>query len=152
MALGMGLAMAAIAAAADPVAWKVQNAPAQPVKPGAPFTLKLVGAIEKGWHIYSMRPIDDGPVPTRVWLAEGQPFQMAGPVKAEDPESVEDATLQKEVELYEGEAWFELPVKASPGAAGAQKLTVSVSYQSCNNKMCLPPKTVRVDVPVTVGK
>jgi len=152
-ALLLGVALAISAAAADPVTWKVQSAPSQPVKPGAPFTVKIAADIEKGWHVYSMRPIEDGPIPTRVWLAEGQPFQLTGPVKAEDPESVEDATLQKEVELYEGAAWFELPVKASASVtAGTQKMTISVSYQSCNNKMCLPPKTVRVDVPVTVGK
>ena len=58
-----------------------------------------------------------------------------------------------EVELYEGEAVFTLPVRVAPGAApGAQKLVVSASYQSCNNKICLPPKTVKVDMPVMIGK
>jgi len=33
---------------------------------------------------------------------------------------------------------------------GAQTLTVSASYQSCNDKLCLPPKTVKVQLPVTV--
>jgi hypothetical protein len=143
---------AGLAAPPDPVSWKVQSAPAQPVKPGVSFSVKLLAAIQPGWHVYSMRPIDDGPIPTRVWLAEGQPFQLSGPVKAQDPASVEDPTLQKEVELYEGDAWFDLPVKASSSAAGPQKMSISVSYQSCNNKMCLPPKTVHVEVPVTIAK
>jgi len=43
-------------------------------------------------------------------------------------------------------------VQVATGAAGAQKLVISASYQSCNNRLCLPPKTVRVEVPVVVGK
>jgi len=152
LTLGVGLALLPAMAAPDPVSWKVEGAPA-PVKPGGSFTVKVVAAIQAGWHVYSMKALEDGPVPTRVWLAEGQPFQLSGAVKAAEPESVEDATLQREVELYERSAWFELPVRAAPTvASGAQKLTVSVTYQSCNNKMCLPPKTAKVEVPVTIGK
>jgi hypothetical protein len=29
---------------------------------------------------------------------------------------------------------------------------VSASYQSCNNKLCLPPKTVKVEVPIAIAK
>ena len=66
---------------------------------------------------------------------------------------MQDASFGMEVELYEGEAVFTLPVKVAAGAApGAQKLVVSASYQSCNNKVCLPPKTVKVEVPVTIAK
>jgi thiol:disulfide interchange protein DsbD len=58
-----------------------------------------------------------------------------------------------EVELYEGEVEFTLPVRVAPGADPvARKLVVSASYQSCNNKLCLPPKTVKVEVPITIGK
>ena len=58
-----------------------------------------------------------------------------------------------EVELYEGEAMFALPVKVAAGAApGPQKLVVSASYQSCNNKLCLPPKTVKVELPITIAR
>ena len=39
---------------------------------------------------------------------------------------------------------------AAPG--GVRTLVVSASYQSCNNKICLPPKTVKVEAPITIGK
>jgi hypothetical protein len=58
-----------------------------------------------------------------------------------------------EVELCEGEATFTPPVRIAAGAAGgSQTLLVSASYQSCNNKICLPPKTVKMEVPIAVGK
>jgi hypothetical protein len=147
-------ALAAItlcAAPADPVLWKLQP-PAKPVKAGAPFAVKLVAVIEPGWHLYSLKPVAEGPIPTRIWIGEGQPFQLAGAIGATEPVTANDPALNMEVETYEGEAVFTLPVHAASGAAGPQKLVVSASYQSCNNKLCLPPKTVRVELPVTVTK
>ena len=148
-------AMAACLAAApaDPVAWKLQNPPAAPVKAGGRVPVKLLAAVQDGWHLYSLKPMAEGPIPTRIWIAEGQPFSLAGAVQSPDPQVMQDPSFGMEVELYEGEAVFMLPVRVAAGAApGAQKLTVSASYQSCNNKLCLPPKTVKVELPITIAK
>jgi thiol:disulfide interchange protein DsbD len=141
------------AAPPNPVAWKLADGPAKPVKAGARFTVKLTARIQEGWHFYSMKPIEDGPVPTRIWLAEGQVFQLAGPIKADEPRTLHDPTLHMEVELYEGEAAFSLPLRVAPGtAAGTRNLVVNAQSQSCNNSMCLPPATVKVEVPVTIAR
>jgi thiol:disulfide interchange protein DsbD len=147
------LAALLAAAPADPVVWKIAGAPAKPVKAGARFTVKLAAIVEPGWHIYGTRAVEGGPIATRVWIAAGQPFEAAGAVQAPPPESVHDASFDMEVDVYGGEAAFTIPAKAAVGtAAGAQTLTVSASYQSCNNKICLPPKTVKIAAPVTVAK
>jgi thiol:disulfide interchange protein DsbD len=114
--------------------------------------VKLVATVESGWHLYSLKPVAEGPIPTRIWIADGQPFQLAGAVAAPDPVTVQDPALGMEVEMYEGEAAFTLPVQIAAGATGAQKLVVSASYQACNNKLCLPPKTVKAELPLTVTK
>ncbi len=64
-----------------------------------------------------MKPLEDGPLPTRIWLAEGQPFQLAGPIKGDEPPTLQDSTLHMDVELYEGAAAFTLPLKVATGAA-----------------------------------
>jgi len=151
----MTATMAALlmAAPVDPVAWKLQNAPAAPVNAGARFNVKLLAEVQDGWHFYSLKPLAEGPIPTRIWIAEGQPFSLAGAVQSPDPQVMQDPSFGMEVELYEGEAVFMLPVRVAPGAPpGAQKLAVSASYQSCNNKLCLPPKTVKVELPIAIGK
>lgn len=141
-----------LAAPADPVAWKIEDAPAK-VKPGARFDLKLVARIQDGWHLYSMKPVEDGPIPTRIWLADGQPLQLAGAIQAAEPEKLQDPSFGMEVELYEGEADFTLPLRVAANApAGPLTVVVNASYQSCNNKLCLPPKTVKVEAPVVVGR
>ncbi len=142
------LAATAWAAPPDPVTWKLAP-PAKPVKAGAVFQAILTASIEPGWHLYSLKPMADGPIPTRIWVAEGQPFQLAGPVGAEEPLTVQDSALGMEVEMYEGRVAFTLPLQAA-GSAGARKLVVNAAYQSCNNKLCLPPKTVKVELPLTV--
>jgi thiol:disulfide interchange protein DsbD len=144
---------AAPAAPADPVAWKLQNPPVAFVKAGAVFHVKLLAQVQDGWHLYSLKPMTEGPIATRIWIAEGQPFSLSGAVRAPEPRVMQDPSFGMEVELYEGEAVFTLPVRVAPGTApGVQKLVVSASYQSCNNKLCLPPKTVKVEVPITIGK
>src|SRR5690348_7834909 len=142
-----------MAAPPDPVSWKVQTAPAKPVKAGAAFSVKLAAKIQDGWHIYGMKPVADGPVATRIWVAEGQPAKLAAAVQSSEPQTMQDASFNMEVQLYEGEATFTLPLRLAPTAtAGEQKIVVNASYQSCDNKLCLPPKTVKVEVPVTVAK
>jgi thiol:disulfide interchange protein DsbD len=146
------LALAAAAAPPDPVAWKAEP-PAKPVKPGATFPVKLTAKIQDGWHIYGLKPVADGPIPTRIWIAAGQSARLAGPVQAADPQTMQDASFNMEVQLYEGEAEFVLPLRVDSGTApGAQKIVVNASYQSCDNKLCLPPKTVQVEAAVTVAK
>jgi len=146
-------ALSLAAAPPNPVAWKLSDAPTRPVKPGARFTVKLTAGIQQGWHIYSMKSVEDGPLPTRIWLDEGQEFQLAGPIKADAPQTLQDPTLHMEVELYEGAAGFTLPVKVAAGAAaGSQNLVVNAQAQSCNNTICLPPATVKVEIPVAIAR
>ena len=147
------IALSMAAAPADPVAWKLQDGPAKPVKAGGKFNVKLVAQIQDGWHLYSTKHIEDGPVATKIWLPEGQPFQLADAIKSSAPETQQDPSFNMEVELYEGQATFTLPLKVSSAAgAGVQNLTVNASYQSCNNKICLPPKTVKIGIAVAVAR
>ena len=136
-----------LAAPPDPVAWKLEGVPAKAVKAGARLSIKLAAQIEDGWHLYSMKEVPDGPIPTRIWLAEGQALQLAGQVKAPPPEVIQDPSFNMEVEEYEHGAEFILPLRAT---GAAEKIAVNVSYQSCNNRLCLPPKTVRVEA--TIGR
>ena len=99
------------AAPADPVAWKLQDLSAAPIKAGARLNLKLLATVQQGWHLYSLKPMAEGPIPTRIWIAEGQPFSLAGAVQSPEPQVVQDATFGVEVEVFEGDLQFTLPVR-----------------------------------------
>jgi thiol:disulfide interchange protein DsbD len=81
-------------------------------------------------------------------LPEGQPFLLAGDIEAPTPLRKPDETFGMEVESYEGTVEFVLPLAAATNASGAKTLTVAVRYQVCDDKLCLPPRTVRVAAPV----
>ena len=134
------------------VRWELRDAPSKPVKAGGRFALRLVAHIEEGWHLYAMNLAPGGPIPTRIWLAEGQPFQLAAPVKAPDPITFQDPNFNMEVGFFAGKASFELPIRATAGTDGPQKVTVSASYQVCSDRICLPPRTVKMEAPVRVKK
>ena len=149
LACAVLLALALAAAPPNPVQWELRDPPARPVKPGTRFTLRLVAHIDQGWHLYSLKRLPDGPIPTRIWLGGEQPFQL-GPVKAPEPIAMFDPNFNQEVEFFTGEAAFALPLRATPSAAGTGKVTVSASYQVCSDRVCLPPRTVQVETPLAV--
>ena len=148
------LMVATLAAApAEPVTWTVDAASSAPVKAGERITVKLAAHIDDGWHLYGMKPMPDGPIPTRIWIPEGQPFSLASAVQAGRALTLNDPTFGMEVEIYKREAVFTLPVRiARNAAAGPQKMMVNASYQTCDSKICLPPKTVKVEVPLSVSR
>jgi thiol:disulfide interchange protein DsbD len=139
------------AAASDPVAWKLDSAPAK-VRRGARFNVKLSAKVQEGWHMYGLKPVADGPIPTRIWIGEG-PAQLAAAIEATEPQTLLDPSFNLEVQIYEGEAEFTLPLRlAADAGEGARKIVVNASYQTCDNRICLPPKTVKIEVPLTVAK
>lgn len=147
------LAAALGAAAPDPVEWKLVDGPGRPVKPGARFEVTLAGKIQPGWHIYSLKPISEGPTPTRIWISDGQPFLTTGAIKSSAPMLVLDPSFNMEVETYEGEVSFGVQVRVAGSLdPGSQVLVVNVSYQACDNKICLPPKTAKATLAIDITR
>ena len=150
-ALGGLIALAGVAAT-DPVEtvaptrWTLELGDGPP-SPGATLTIRVLVAIEEGWRLYSLTQPPGGPVPTRIWLAEGQPWVLAGPVKGPDPRRELDAVFGMEVESYSGRVEFELPVEGG-GEPLTSPIQVRARYQMCNGEMCLRPKTLRLELPI----
>lgn len=144
-------AAALTAATPDPVVWKLTDGPGRPIKPGAHFNITLVAKVQPDWHIYSLKPVANGPIATRIWIPEGQSFMLGGIVQPPEAILVQDPSFNMEVETYEGETSFTLPLRV-PGNLdpGTQNLVVHVSYQACNNRLCLPPKEVKVSMPIEI--
>ena len=105
----------------------------------------------EGWHLYSLNQ-PPPPIATRITVAKGQPFAVGGPIDGPLPQTAFDQSFGIDTEFYADSAAFTLPVKAEANAPGG-KTTVKVQayYQSCNDTMCLPPKTVTMEVPIEVA-
>ena len=131
------LSGAQIGGGPDHVKWTVQGVTPEAVTVGA--------AIDPGWHLYSSVPSQ----------AENRPFETGftlgeTPVKGvteSKPERAMDNNFGTEVAYFEREATFTLPIKGfDPKTA-----KLAANFQLCNDRVCLPPKTVAITASAVVA-
>jgi thiol:disulfide interchange protein DsbD len=137
----------------EPVKWSMKaSLPDKPLKPGDRFDLQLTATIDEGWHLYSLEQEEGGPTPTRIVMPSDQPFEQAGAIESSEPKTAMDPNFNLVTQYYEDTASFTIPVKvAATAPAGKSQVKVNVSFQTCNDELCLPPKTVKLAVDVSVS-
>jgi thiol:disulfide interchange protein DsbD len=120
-------------------------------KAGTTVQAKLVVQLRQGYHCNSNTPSDDYLIPLKLtWTAA--PLE-AGEVVYPKPQMEKYTFSDKPLSVYSGDfdivTKFKVPANAPPGMAA---LPGKLRYQACNDRMCLPPKTVDVTLPVEVVK
>jgi len=137
-----------------PVRWSVVGGSApRDVVAGRTVPITLQAVIAKGWHIYSLTQKPGGPIPLRLELVGAVDVVMRGVVDAPKPERTFDKNFGIETELYSGTPRFVIPVGA-PGKAltGLRRFQIAARYQVCSDKVCLPPRTDKLDVAVRIAR
>ncbi|HVE56194.1 MAG TPA: cytochrome c biogenesis protein CcdA [Pyrinomonadaceae bacterium] len=133
-----------IALAQNPVSWSLESdAKGKTLKQNETFKAKLKATIEGEWHLYAVEQPGGGPFPTKITLAENSPFLIDGKTTSPAPISRFDPNFNIDTKFFAKTAEFNLPLKANTEAK-ADDLAVNVKYQVCDDKVCLPPKTVSV--------
>ena len=138
-----------------PIQWALNSRTATlPLRKGSPVEATLHAKILPGWHLYAMDQLAGGPTATRINLQPNQPFVLVGSIEPEmAPISMNDPNFNLESRYYEGDASFRFSVKAtSPLSAAQAKLAVDVLFQTCNDRMCLPPSVIHVSTQVRAGR
>ena len=135
--------------AQNPVKWSATLEPAG-ARAGEGGRVVLKAQIEAPWYIYAPSTPPGGPVATSIKLLPSKALTMAGKLAQPKPDSHFDEGFQMKTETFAKSVIFGLPVKIG-SAAGAQKATIQVRYQTCNAKLCLPPKTVEVPLAFSVA-
>jgi thiol:disulfide interchange protein DsbD len=100
----------------------------------------IVAKIAEGWHVNSNTPLEEYLIKTRLTLdAEllGDPTYPTQKMKAFE------FTGGKELAVYDGT--FPIGFRAKL-KSGATKITATLHYQACSDKVCLPPKTATADI------
>src|SRR5687768_9501974 len=123
---------AGVAGAQTPVHW---SGPAKATKAtaGATISVKLSAKIDEGWHIYSLTT-PPGPTPTRISLPKDlTDYSIDGTIKQSDYAVKFDDAFGTEVQYYEREATFTVPLKLAANVKGGkQDVEVLARYQVCN--------------------
>ena len=150
------LCVGVLAAQAPPrpvVVWTLNSPNTTEVQPGARVEVSLRAAVERGWYVYAASQPAGGPTALRITLPAGQPFALAGPVKAPAATRAWDAAFELESAKHEGDVTFTLPLQVAPGAEpGRRPLTVEVRYQACSDTLCLRPRTETLSLPFDIGQ
>src|SRR6266576_2363196 len=128
----------------NPIKWALKAQTANSSSSKNLFTLELRAAIDRGWHLYSTEKVEGGPSPTRITLASGQSFEIAGEIDSPAPHSAYDPNFQVATEFYEGEVAFTIPIKPTTSAV-TERIRVQVRYQTCTPTICLPPQLMELE-------
>lgn len=129
----------------SPVKWKLESeAKGKQLKKDEKFTAKLSAEIEDRWYLYSPDQPAGGPVATSIKIPEDKQFEIKGDVKFPKPETKFDENFKIETKFFKKNVEFEIPLKTTNNL-NADDLQINVRYQVCDDKICLPPKTVKVD-------
>jgi thiol:disulfide interchange protein DsbD len=99
--------------------------------------------IEKGWHTYSQKPTDAGPIPTNFKFTEVKNYSLIG--KTEESNAHEEfvKAFDAKIAVFSDKAEFKQKIKFSKAGFA---VSVKIEYMCCNDMMCLPPKTLDLEV------
>ncbi len=130
--------------AQNPTRWKLESdAQNRKIDSGEQFEAKLIAEIEDGWHLYSLKQPEGGPIATTVLLPDPTNFVLTGEVSTPKPITEFDPNFEIDTSYFIKNAEFVLPL-AGKEEVNVNELAVNVRFQLCNDRLCLPPKTVRV--------
>ena len=109
--------------------------------------------IAEGWHIHA-NPSGDPEIdlPTELELDSKLGIELTKIVYPAG-KKVERGDDEKPQSLYMGKVNLIGQLEVPATAAGRrEEMTVTVAFQACNDAQCLPPKKLKLTVPVTVAK
>ena len=145
------LAAPGTAAAQAPVHWNLEPAPGVKAEAGQPITLVLTATIDEGWHLYAMTE-PPGPIALTFAIEKSGPFTLTGAISESAPTKKFDPNFNVMTEFHETSATFMLPlIVAASAPRGPQTFAVTVTYQTCNDRFCLPPRSEKLEVQIDVG-
>lgn len=135
-----------------PIKWKSEvEKPDRNLSKDEKIKLFLTAEIEKGWHLYALERIEGGPIATKIALVEN-PFFKAENIIAPPPIEKDDAAFGVTTKFYEDSVKFTLPLIAKENLTGKSSVDIKIRYQTCNDQMCLPPKTLLIEIDIKAEK
>jgi len=110
------------------------------------YEIHMTATIEKGWHLYSQDQPEDAVInPTLFTITSNPLIELVGKIKEDGKmQKFHDKELNLSANQYSEKVEFVQTIKLK----GKAKTSFSgnVEYQTCDDKKCLPPKTVNFKV------
>jgi thiol:disulfide interchange protein len=129
----------------DPVSWAFSYEKKDVNK----YELIFTATIELKSHIYSLTVPAGGPVPTTfrfdtipAYTLDGKPFEVT------KPDEIFDEAFGFRIRTFSNKAEFRQRITAN---SPSFTVTGAVTFMSCNNVTCLPPKDVDISIKIEGG-
>lgn len=112
------------------------------------YEVHMTATIQTNWHLYSqVQPDDAIAIPTTFTVNANPLFSKEGKIKEVGKmEVMKDATLGVSANQYSRTVDFVQKIKLKANAK--TNFSGKVEYQTCDDKKCLPPKTVNFSVAI----
>jgi hypothetical protein len=108
---------------------------------GGVYALAVVLRVAPGFHINAARPTDPNLIPTRVEFSAAPGLEVGG-VSYPPAHMAELAFADQPVKVYDGEVVIRADLAVAPEAPlGRAPLRARLSFQGCDNHMCMMPQT-----------
>ena len=121
------------------------------IKPGSTAKIAFLFNLERNWHINSNRPLDEFLVPTILTLDQMDAIEVEKIIYPE-PKLVRLSFSEEPLSVFEGEflVGVEVKIKETEQPGITVELPFSLRYQACDDKQCLPPKTLKISYKIDI--
>jgi len=120
------------------------------IHPGEVAKIAITVSMEEEWHLYSIYKKSDGPLATEVNVT-GSGVDLVGRIEEPEPKKEWDPGFETYSYFHTNGTVFTAPVRMKSNIEpGNHEVVVDFYYMVCNERMCYPPTTKSVTVPVTV--
>src|SRR6478672_12406616 len=140
---------AVLASAQEPSHWTLSTDKVSgQLKAGGSINAQLKADLDEGWHLYALDQPLGGPIPTTIKISDGSPFVLDGEITSPKPTIRPDQNFVVDgkpidTKFFERSVTFGISAKANADTS-VDAFGVSVRFQLCNDKFCLPPKTLKI--------
>ena len=126
----------------NPVSWNFTSKKVDDNK----YEVHMTATIQNGWHLYSQtQPEDAIAIPTTFTINSNPLVKLDGKIKEIGKmEKFTDKKLGLSANQYSKKVVFVQEVKVK--GKGKTNFSGNVEFQTCDDKKCLPPKTVNFNV------
>ena len=136
---------------ASHVKWIATLVPSD-VRAGEHAQVVLTATLEPKWHFYALTSPADASIPTTIALSAGTKSLIADGKPVQPPPTIHhDDKFKLDLQWYTGQVAFGVPVVIANGIKGTQTATIEVKIQTCDDRICLPPNTVKVPLSIIVA-
>lgn len=126
----------------DPVTWKATYKSISQTE----GEIIVSAVLQNGWHTYSQRPTDAGPISTIITFSPTNTFELLGKAEEINVNEEYDKAFEAKVYMFDDKSEFRQKIKLK--SKSGFPISFKVEFICCSETTCLPPKIVDLTVNV----